>query len=97
MKGRPSGLVVMVSLVGAVRSGCSLRWSRARTANLTPVPLTGIRDHLAVKDAPEASERVITAFDVVVGPPLYLNSVAAKSFNLLLAEGIHHSRSSHFA
>ena len=52
---------------------------------------------LAVNDTLEASERLITAFDVIVGPSLDFDGVAARSFNVLLAEWTHHSRTSPFA
>lgn len=52
---------------------------------------------LAKNDTAEASERLITTFDVIVGPSLDFDGVAARSFNLLLAEWTDHNRASRSA
>jgi hypothetical protein len=56
-----------------------------------------LRLDLAVDDAFEAPKRFVTTFNLVVGPPLYLNSVAAWSFYLLLAEWTNHHGASRSA
>ena len=49
---------------------------------------------LVRNDLLETSERLITTFDVIVGPSLDFYGVAAKSFSFLLTEWIHHSGAS---
>lgn len=84
---------------GIVKLGivsCFIR-NAGRTEEPDEEALLSQPPRLAVNDPFQASERLVAAFDMIVGPSLDFDSVAARSFNVLLTEWAHHSRTSHFA